>query len=245
MRDATACVALRCLVRVKMNAAFVPRTEFAPMQTTSRHLGPLDRLLDGVESFLGTVAGDAIAARPSPAEGVEAAELDEHERRRVAGLMRVNHTGEVCAQALYQGQALLARSDDTARHLAQAASEETDHLAWCGQRLRELNARPSLLNPVWYAGSYAIGALAAMANDHVSLGFVMETERQVEAHLADHIARLPAKDARSHAILDQMRTDEARHAQNARERGGVSLPFPVPTVMKAASRVMKGIAYRI
>ncbi len=210
-----------------------------------RQLGPLDRLLDGLESFLGTVAGDTIAARPSPAEGVESGELDASERRRVAGLMRVNHTGEVCAQALYQGQALLARSEDTARHLAQAASEETDHLAWCGERLHELDAHPSLLNPLWYAGSYAIGALAAMASDHVSLGFVMETERQVEAHLADHIARLPAADARSHAILDQMRTDESRHAENARERGGISLPFPVPAMMQLASRVMKGVAYRI
>lgn len=210
----------------------------------ARSLSPLDRLLAGIERALETVAGAPEANRPSPARGIAEAELDEAERRHVAGLMRVNHTGEVCAQALYDGQAAFARHAENREHLLHAAAEETDHLAWCGERLRELDSRPSLLNPLWYAGSYAIGALAALAGDAVSLGFVVETERQVEAHLAEHLERLPAQDERSRAVLAQMQRDEVRHAEHAQARGGIALPFPIPRLMQASSMVMKTVAYR-
>jgi len=211
----------------------------------ARPLSPLDRILCGLERALETVAGSPEAHRPSPAADHPEAELDETERRHAAGLMRINHTGEVCAQALYDGQAALARHEDNRAHLLHAADEETDHLAWCATRLKELDSRPSLLNPLWYAGSYAIGALAALVGDAVSLGFVVETERQVEAHLADHMDRLPAHDERSRAVLARMQADEIRHAQDARTRGGIDLPFPIPQLMQASSMVMKTVAYRI
>lgn len=215
------------------------------MSTISRHLTPLDRLLDGVESAIEAVSGKPTAARSSPGNAVPEAGLSDSDRRHAAGLMRVNHAGEVSAQALYKGQALLARDAETVEHLQLAASEETDHLAWCTTRLVELESRPSRLNVLWYAGSYAIGVTAALAGDPVSLGFVVETERQVETHLAEHIERLPGDDARSRAILAQMQADETRHADNARARGGVTLPSPVPTLMRCASKVMKTVAYRI
>jgi 3-demethoxyubiquinol 3-hydroxylase len=210
-----------------------------------RTLTPLDRLLAGIERALETVAGSPEANRDSPAHGLAEVELDDRERRHAAGLMRVNHTGEVCAQALYDGQAALARKAENRAHLHLAAAEETDHLAWCGERLKELDSRPSLLNPLWYAGSYAIGAAAALAGDKVSLGFVVETEKQVEAHLADHMDRLPAQDERSRAVLKQMQADEVQHAQNARDRGGITLPFPIPQLMHVSSMVMKTVAYRL
>jgi ubiquinone biosynthesis monooxygenase Coq7 len=191
------------------------------------------------------VAGSPEAARPSPADAFEEAELDDAERRHAAGLMRINHTGEVCAQALYDGQAALARNEANREHLQHAAAEETDHLAWCTERLKELDSRPSLLNPLWYAGSYAIGAMAALAGDPVSLGFVVETERQVEAHLEEHLDKLPPKDERSRAVLVQMQADEIRHAHNARELGGIDLPFPIPALMHLSSMVMKTVAYRL
>ncbi|MEO7072403.1 MAG: 2-polyprenyl-3-methyl-6-methoxy-1,4-benzoquinone monooxygenase [Rhodanobacter sp.] len=210
-----------------------------------RTLSPLDRLLAGVERALEAVAGSPQAARPSPANGFDEAPLDDLERRHVAGLMRVNHTGEVCAQALYLGQAALARHADNRAHLLHAAGEETDHLAWCAQRLEQLDSRPSLLNPLWYAGSYAIGALAALAGDPLSLGFVVETEHQVEAHLAEHLQQLPAREERSRAVLTQMQADEIGHAQAAQQRGGIDLPFPLPQLMHASSMVMKTVAYRL
>ena len=210
-----------------------------------RTLSSLDRLLAGIERALETVAGAPEAARPSPAAALDEAPLDAQERRHAAGLMRINHTGEVCAQALYDGQAALARDEATRAHLQHAAAEETDHLAWCAQRLRELESRPSLLNPLWYAGSYAIGAAAALVGDKVSLGFVVETERQVEAHLEDHLERLPPQDERSRAVLAQMQADEVRHAENAKARGGIDLPFPIPGLMHLSSLVMKGVAYRV
>jgi ubiquinone biosynthesis monooxygenase Coq7 len=210
-----------------------------------RTLGPLDRLLSGIEHVLEAVGGHPSASRPSPGAAIAAAELDATQRRHAAGLMRVNHTGEVCAQALYMGQALLARDDATRAHLQHAAVEETDHLSWCADRLTELDSRPSLFNPLWYAGSYAIGAAAAVIGDAVSLGFVVETERQVEAHLADHIQRLPEPDERSRAILKQMQADEIRHADQAQVRGGMALPPPIPTLMRAASNIMKAVAYRL
>ena len=171
--------------------------------------------------------------------------MDDTQRRHVAGLMRVNHTGEVCAQALYLGQAALARNADNRAHLLHAAAEETDHLAWCAQRLQELDSHPSVFNPLWYLGSYAIGAAAALAGDPLSLGFVMETERQVEAHLADHLQRLPAEDDRSRAVLTQMQADEVRHGQAAQQRGGIELPRPLPRLMHFSSMLMKTVAYRL
>lgn len=215
------------------------------MNTHRRHLTHLDHALAGVQRALDTLSGAAVAARPSPAQGQPVPELTPRAMRHAAGLMRINHTGEVCAQALYDGQAALARDDATRAHLEAAAAEETDHLAWCGERLRELDGHPSRLNPLWYAGSFAMGALAALAGDRWSLGFVVETERQVEAHLGEHIERLPAADARSRAILATMKADEARHADNALARGGARLPFPIPRLMRFASSVMKTVAYRL
>jgi ubiquinone biosynthesis monooxygenase Coq7 len=211
----------------------------------ARTLSTLDRLLAGIERALETVAGAPEAARPSPAEAFDEADMDDAERRHAAGLMRINHTGEVCAQALYDGQAALARSEENRAHLQHAADEETDHLAWCAERLKELDSRPSLLNPLWYAGSYVIGAAAALAGDPVSLGFVVETERQVEAHLEEHLDKLPAQDERSRAVLSQMQADEVRHAHEARVRGGIDLPFPLPGLMHLSSMVMKAVAYRV
>lgn len=212
---------------------------------TARHLTRLDRLLTGVERAMEAVSGKPEAGRPSPGSRTADPDLDDTQRREAAGLMRINHTGEVCAQALYLGQAVLARDPATRAHLLHAADEETDHLAWCAERLTQLDGRPSLLNPLWYAGSYAIGAAAALVGDPISLGFVVETERQVEAHLAEHLERLPAQDDRSRAILRQMQSDEARHAAEAQMRGGVALPAPIPLLMRGASAVMKAVAYRI
>ena len=208
-------------------------------------LSPLDRLLAGVDNALAALTTHAIARRPDPAASLPAPELDEAERRDIAGLMRINHSGEICAQALYLGQAALARNAATRTHLLHAADEENDHLAWCEARLRVLHARPSLFNPLWYAGSYALGALAALAGDAVSLGFVSETERQVEAHLAAHIERLPDADTASRAVLAQMQADEARHGAEARARGGRELPPPIPRLMHAAAALMKAVAYRM
>lgn len=210
----------------------------------TRTLSPLDRILVGLERALEAVAGNPQATRPSPGEKLAEADMDDTERRHAAGLMRVNHTGEVCAQALYFGQAALARNSDNRTHLLQAAAEETDHLAWCAERLQQLDSRPSVFNPLWYVGSYAIGAAAALAGDPFSLGFVVETERQVETHLAQHIERLPAHDERSRVVLRQMQADEVRHAQAARQRGGVDLPSPLPKLMHLSSMLMKAVAYR-
>ncbi|MDE2307836.1 MAG: 2-polyprenyl-3-methyl-6-methoxy-1,4-benzoquinone monooxygenase [Xanthomonadaceae bacterium] len=210
-----------------------------------RTLTPFDRLLAGCERALEAIAGAPPADRPSPAADIAEADLDDAERRHAAGLMRVNHTGEVCAQALYLGQAALARNADNREHLLHAAAEETDHLAWCAARLQQLDSRPSLLNPLWYLGSYAIGAAAALAGDPLSLGFVVETERQVEAHLAEHLEQLPAQDRRSRAVLTVMQADEIRHAQAAQQRGGIELPFPLPRLMHLSSLVMKKVAYRL
>lgn len=210
-----------------------------------RQLTTLDRFLTDTQRALDTVFGAPAAQRASPAIGVAQIELDEAERRHASGLMRINHVGEVCAQALYTGQAAVARDETTRQHLLEAAQEETDHLAWCAQRLAELDSRPSLLNPVWYAGSFAIGALAGLRGDGWNLGFVVETERQVEAHIDEHLESLPPADARSRAILEVMKADEARHADNAEAAGARVLPPPVPTLMAAASALMKAVAYRL
>ena len=211
----------------------------------TRDFSLADRLLMDAQNALGTVFGSARAERSNPAVGQPDVVLDEGERRHAAGLMRVNHVGEVCAQALYVGQAAVARDARTRDQLLDAAQEETDHLAWCADRLRELDSHPSLLNPLWYAGSYAIGVLAGLRGDGWTLGFVVETERQVEAHIAEHLQALPEADGRSRAILSTMQADEIRHAENAEARGARLLPPPLPTLMAAASRVMKTIAYRI
>jgi ubiquinone biosynthesis monooxygenase Coq7 len=211
----------------------------------ARDLTPLDRFLADTQRALDTVFGAPAALRSNPAADIAQIELDDAERQHAAGLMRINHVGEVCAQALYCGQAAVARDDATRGHLLEAAQEETDHLAWCADRLRELDSRPSLLNPLWYAGSFAIGALAGLRGDGWNLGFVVETERQVEAHIDEHLDSLPAADARSRAILEVMKADEARHADNAEAAGARVLPPPVPDLMAMASNLMKAVAYRL
>ena len=212
----------------------------------SRQLSGFDQALIEIERALSTAFGaEPEPQRPSPAKDIAEAELSEAQRRHAAGLMRVNHTGEVCAQALYSGQAAVARDPATRAQLLRAAAEETDHLAWCGQRLVALSSRPSLFNPLWYAGSFSIGAIAALVSDKFSLGFVVETERQVEAHLGEHLEKLPAADARSRAVVTQMQADEARHGKNAQAMGGIDLPAPVPGLMRLVSAGMKAVAYRI
>jgi ubiquinone biosynthesis monooxygenase Coq7 len=202
-------------------------------------------LITGFDRALRTLAGVALPARPMPGAHLPPPSLAEGERRHAAGLMRVNHTGEVCAQALYVGQAAVARDAATRAQLLEAAQEETDHLAWCADRLGELDSRPSVFNPLWYAGSYAIGLLAGLRGDGWNLGFVAETERQVEAHLHDHLERLPPGDGRSRAILQTMQADEARHAEHAEAAGARALPQPIPRLMAFASGVMKAVAYRL
>ncbi len=204
-----------------------------------------DRLIGEAQAALATLFARPRAARPNPGDATTTAPLAEAERRHAAGLMRINHTGEVCAQALYLGQAAMARDEATRRHLLEAAQEETDHLAWCADRLDELESRPSLLNPLWYAGSFAIGVAAGWRGDGWNLGFVVETERQVEAHLDEHLETLPAADARSRAILEVMKADEARHADDALDAGARTLPPPIPGAMAAVSALMKAVAYRI
>ncbi|MFI4914008.1 MAG: 2-polyprenyl-3-methyl-6-methoxy-1,4-benzoquinone monooxygenase [Steroidobacterales bacterium] len=203
----------------------------------------LDGLLEAADGALRTLFAPAHAERNPPLPAAEP--LSEGDRRRAAGLMRVNHAGEVAAQGLYRGQAMLSRSPATRALLQRAAAEEGDHLAWCEARLRELDARPSRLNPFWYLGSLALGAVAAALDDRISLGFVAETERQVEGHLSAHLRRLPAADARSRKIVELMRDDEIRHGQTASQAGAAALPAVVSALMRAASKVMTGTAYWI
>ena len=210
-----------------------------------RNPSRLDALLADAQNAVQTVSGHPLAERANPGDGEADLVLDEPDRRHAAGLMRINHVGEVCAQALYLGQAAVARDPATRAHLLHAAQEETDHLAWCADRLQELDSRPSLFNPLWYAGSYAIGVAAGLRGDGWNLGFVVETERQVEAHLQEHLRTLPAADARSRAILEVMKDDEARHADHAEAAGAKRLPQPIPTLMATASKLMKAVAYRL
>ena len=203
-----------------------------------------DDLILGFDRALRTLAGTATSQRPNPAGNRPEAPLTHEERRHAAGLMRVNHTGEVCAQALYQAQALAALDPQVRRRFVAAALEEEEHLAWTQQRLAELGDRTSYANPFWYAGSFAIGLLAGMGGDRATLGFVIETERQVEEHLTDHMDRLPQADVRSRAIVAAMRDDEARHGAAARDAGGAELPMPVRALMRATAKVMTLIAYR-
>jgi ubiquinone biosynthesis monooxygenase Coq7 len=205
----------------------------------------VDRLIHEIDRALRAIAGVTNAARPSPAERRAEAQLDEKERAHAAALMRVNHVGEVCAQALYQGQALTARNAQAKAALEQAAREEEDHLAWSVERIRELGGRPSLLNPLWYAGSFAIGALAGALGDRWNLAFLAETEHQVEEHLTGHLAALPAKDERTRAVVEAMRQDEAKHRSSALRLGAAELPEPAKAAMRLASKVMTTVAYRV
>jgi ubiquinone biosynthesis monooxygenase Coq7 len=202
-----------------------------------------DRLIAGFDRALRTLCAPAMSIRPVPGDELPEADLNEQERRHAAALMRVNHTGEICAQALYQGQALTARNDRTRKVLERAADEEVEHLAWTAQRVDQLGGRLSLLNPVFYAGAFAMGALSGLCGDKWNLGFLAETERQVEGHLGSHLDRLPAQDEKSRAIVAGMKEDEARHALSAMEHGGAELPEPVRQAMRFASKVMTGSTY--
>jgi ubiquinone biosynthesis monooxygenase Coq7 len=209
-----------------------------------RDYTPVDRLLMRLHQALSGVAPPLEGEmRPNPAAGLEDPPLDVEARRHAAGLMRVNHAGEVAAQALYQGHALVARDSAIRDHMLQAAAEERSHLAWCEDRLRELDSHPSRLDPLWYAGSFAIGAVAGLAGDRWSLGFVQETEKQVSEHLTGHLDKLPEDDARSRAIVEAMRADEERHGAEAAAAGAHALPRPVRELMRAVARVMTRSAY--
>lgn len=211
-----------------------------------RHYSALDRLLMRVHRAVTTVAPpETPAQRPNPAAALDEPELDEAGRRHAAGLMRVNHAGEIAAQALYLGQAATARTPDVREHMLKAAGEERDHLVWCEERLRELGEGPSKLDPLWYAGSFAIGAVAGLAGDRWSLGFVEETEKQVSEHLGGHLEKLPEEDAKSRAIVAEMQRDEDRHGRDAAEAGARELPRPVQELMRAVARVMTRSAYWI
>lgn len=203
-----------------------------------------DRVIAGFDQALRTVSGvDAGSGRESPATGIDEPDLSAPDRRHGAGLMRVNHAGEVAAQALYHGQASTARRPEVRHMMEVAAAEEGDHLRWCRERLKELQGRPSLLDPIWYGGSFLFGALAGLAGDRWSLGFLAETERQVERHLGDHLAQLPEADERSRAVLRVMRDDERQHATAAQQAGATALPWPLPSVMAWASKLMTRGAY--
>lgn len=206
----------------------------------------------GIDSFIAqfdralrTVIGVGEAVRASPAGEVPEADADARAKAHAAALMRVNHVGEVCAQALYQGQSLTARDPHAREMLERAAHEEQDHLAWSAERIRELGGRPSILNPLWYAGAFAIGTVAGALGDRWNLGFLAETERQVEEHLSGHLERLPDEDHRTRAVIAAMRADEAKHRDTALELGAVELPAPVKLAMRLASRVMTSVAYRL
>lgn len=203
----------------------------------------LDQLIVGFDRALRTVFANASTVRPVPGDSLPEAELSDDERRRAASLMRVNHCGEICAQALYQGQAMMSKDEGVKRALERAAQEETEHLAWTERRIAELGGRKSLLNPLWYGGSLAIGVLAARFGDGVNLGFLAETERQVESHLKSHLDRLPQQDLKSREVVTQMKEDEAAHADTAVRLGAVELPAPVKAAMKVSSKVMTGVAY--
>jgi ubiquinone biosynthesis monooxygenase Coq7 len=211
-----------------------------------RDYSPADQLLIQLDHALRTVFGRPhVTERQDPAAGLPEAELSDAERDHVARLMRINHTGEVCAQALYQGQALTARLPAVRDSMARAAAEENDHLDWCERRVHELGGRLSLLNPLFYAGSFLIGAAAGLAGDKWSLGFVAETERQVERHLDEHMGQVPPGDAKTHAVLEQMKADEVGHATKAVEAGAAVLPFPIREAMRLTAKVMTGTVYRL
>ena len=205
----------------------------------------VDDAIVAFDRALRTLVAGSATVRPYPAERMEPVTLSPADNADAAGLMRVNHTGEICAQALYSGQAMTSSNPELKRKLDSAAREEVEHLAWTERRLEELGSRTSLLNPLWYAGSFAIGAVAGLAGDRWNLGFLGETERQVEQHLGSHLDRLPMEDSRSRAIVAQMRTDEAGHAQMAEDSGAARLPLPIRTAMRLTEMVMTSTTYRI
>ncbi len=211
-----------------------------------RQFSFFDRLCNVADSALKTTFGVYDnQTRLSPADGIEDSEMSAQEQNHAASLMRINHTGEVCAQALYQGQALTAKLPNIREEMEQAAKEEVDHLAWCSERIHQLDSRESLLNPLWYAGSFAIGAAAGIAGDKWSLGFVAETEHQVGKHLESHLEKLPKQDKKSKAILKQMHQEELQHAENAIQYGAAKLPAPIKSAMKLMSKVMTKSVYYI
>ncbi len=211
-----------------------------------RHLSLFDKVIQNADLALRTLTpGAANQQRPSPAQASDNNELDEHERKHAAGLMRINHTGEVCAQALYQGQALTAKLPEIREAMEEAAAEEIDHLVWCEDRITQLGSHTSVLNPAFYGLSFGIGAIAGAISDKVSLGFVAETERQVCKHLSEHMTSLPAQDNKSKAILLQMLDDEAKHATAAIDAGGYEFPLPMRLAMTGLSKVMTKGAYKI
>lgn len=214
-------------------------------QQNMRNHSPLDKLLMSADNALKTLFGGYQAKQKSPAEEIQSDEMSAQQSKHAAGLMRVNHCGEVCAQALYQGQALTAKLADVRDKMQQAAAEENDHLAWCSQRLQQLDSHSSLLNPFWYASSFTLGALAGLAGDKWSLGFVAETENQVVRHLDDHLQKLPAEDLPSRAIIQRMREDELKHATHAIESGAAELPAAVTSMMRLMSKVMTSTVYYI
>jgi ubiquinone biosynthesis monooxygenase Coq7 len=215
------------------------------LEQDMEYISPFDRFIRHFDSALRVISGVSAASRASPASGVADGVLGDAERRHSAGLMRVNHVGEVCAQALYQAQAQFAHSDAIKQQFELAGREEEDHLAWTAQRLRELGSRPSLLNPLWYAGAYALGTVAAKLGDARSLGFVVETERQVEAHLNEHMNRLPPQDAKSLAVVAQMSTDEVAHGSAAQALGAQAVSPLAQKGMQAMSKIMTTTAYYI
>ncbi len=211
-----------------------------------RHLTPLDRLLAGANNALRTIAAPAgRPARGNPATDIDETDLSDKQRTHAAGLMRVNHAGEVAAQALYQGHAMVARDPNIEQQMQRAANEEFDHLAWCEQRLTELGSRPSVLSPIWYSGAFAIGAASGILGDKWSLGFIAETEKQVCAHLDSHLENLPDNDDKSRAIVTQMRDEEQEHGENAIEAGAAELPAPLQRLMQLTAKVMTNTAYRL
>ena len=212
-------------------------TSFAPT--------PVDRLLSATDSALRTLFATPHATRACPTLANDATALNSDEKRQAGALMRVNHVGEVCAQALYTAQSLATRNETLRAHFRHASDEESDHLAWTRQRLDELGSRPSLLNPLWYAGAFGLGLLAGRLGDKVSLGFVVETEKQVEAHLQSHMQLLPKNDHASRAIVAQMKDDEARHAREAQAAGAMPMPAPVRVLMRGAAKLMTTVAHRI
>lgn len=225
---------------------FTPGQRALTPDMNARDYTPTDRLLDLLDQGLRAVfAPPPTGTRADPAAGLEEAELNDAERRHAGGLMRVNHTGEICAQALYSGQAATSGNPELREHLLEAAREETEHLSWCQGRLDALNTHTSYLNPFWYTGSFLIGAGAGIAGEAWSLGFVVETERQVEAHLEKHLDRLPEEDEKSRAVVTQMKEDEARHGRDAQQAGARELPAPVRNIMGVCADVMRFVAYRL
>jgi len=205
----------------------------------------VDKLIHDLDKALRVVSGVVASSRPNPAANIGDAAMSDAEKRHSAGLMRVNHVGEVCAQALYDAQGRFAQAQALKQQFAHAGIEEEDHLAWTAERLRELGSHTSLLNPLWYVGSYVLGSIAARVGDARNLGFVAETERQVELHLISHLEKLPAQDAKSRAIVDQMRKDEVEHGEAAKALGAAEMPAPIRGAMKMMSKVMTTVAYRV